>query len=223
MQKKFKKSITLLALSLLSGAAISAPIGIDSYDITNSRISGYGGWQHTYNGTISSNGDGTYDYSNGSGTLNDAIYGTDYTNTQLFSTPDQSAITLHLDAMASVSSLTLFSFYGGNSIPGNITGMNVSINGVTQYISTVGTGPAAYSHSNTNELISLVGTLLEGMTTNTITLSGFTTESPSSNYFSISEIDIDGAYGSVSVPEPATLPLFGLAALMLGFARRKQA
>lgn len=223
MRLTFKKSVSALALSLLSSAAISAPIGIDSYDISNGRTSGFGGWGHTYDGTITSNGNDTYNYSNGDGTLNDGVYGTSVSNTHLFYTSDQSAVTLHLDSMASVSSLTLFSFPYSNGIPGNITGLNVSINGVTQYLPSIGTGLPSASHGGSSEYISLVGTLLDGLTTNTITLSGFTTETPWANYFSISEIDIDGAYGSVSVPEPATLPLFGLAALLLGFARRKQA
>ena len=206
------------------GIANASVIGVDSYDIENSRLSGSGGWAHTYNGTITPDGS-TYDYTGGSGTLNDGLVGTGAQNTHLFYVADASAIKLNLAESGTIDTLSLFSFSTeSNGIPGNITGLDVTINGVTQYFTTIGFGaanPASWNGSDhAHELIDLGGSLLAGLVTDTITLSGFTTENPYASYYSISEVVVDGT-AAAAVPEPSTLVLMGMGMVGFGFSRRK--
>jgi len=66
------------------GSSSSEPIPVVSYDISETPVSGFGGWAHTYSGIIEDTGrrtgpncaaEGTTiaKYSNGSGTLNDGV------------------------------------------------------------------------------------------------------------------------------------------------------
>jgi hypothetical protein len=224
--KSEKKLKTALALSatLLSGIANAAAIEISSYDITDTRLSGTGGWSHNYDGSIINVGGALNDYTDGSGTLNDGSVGTSTSNTHLFYVSDASTITLNFAESASFNSLSLFSFGPtSNGIPGNITGLDITINGITDSFLTTGFGPANPNANNgrdhSHEFLSLSGSLLEGLISDTITLSGFTTEEPYSAFFSISEIEADG--DAASVPVPGSVGLIGLGLLGLGLARRK--
>ncbi len=205
------------------GVANAAVIDVTSYDVENTNLSGFGGWAHTYDGTITADG-ATYDYTGGSGTLNDGIVGTSVSNTHLFTVANASVITLYLGESGMIDTLSLYSFGPtSNGIPGNITGLDVTINGVTQYFATTGFGPSNAAFPNngrdhSHELVDLSGSLLAGLVTDTITLSGFTTENPYATYYSISEVVVDGA---TAVPEPSALVLMSLGMVGFGFARRK--
>ena len=90
--KTFKAVIACLTF-VVSSFANASLITIESYDIENTQASGFGAWAHTYNGNIIQDGS-TYDYTNGSGTLNDGAIGIGTHSTQLFSSFDQTLITI---------------------------------------------------------------------------------------------------------------------------------
>ena len=102
-----KFRVTFFAvLALLFAGSTSYAVVVTSYDIDKARLSGFGGWAHTYDGTITSNGDGTYDYSGGSGTINDSVIGTTHRYTHLFYTSDSPAVTLYLDAAVGINEIS---------------------------------------------------------------------------------------------------------------------
>ncbi len=214
---KYNKILAALILLTVSSLSFAAPILVDSYDISNARVNGYGGWHHTYNGNIATTGS-LSQYTNGSGTINDGLTGTSEQNTHLFATGDNSIVTLHLDSVSVIDSISLYSFLGGNGIPGNITGVNITIGGITEYITTTGFGGTQNSHANAHELLSLNGTTISTIMTDTITLSGFTTENPYAEYFSISEATV---VAGIPVPTPAAFLL--LIAGIIGLRLRKKA
>ncbi len=195
------KRTQLVALSAIIAAGASAQT-VTSYDITDAAESGFGGWGHTYGGTITNTGSGTAnsfafdraDYTGGSGTLNDGNNGTGTGDTQLFANNAQADphITIYLDGSYTVDDITLFSFDGGNSIPGRISGCDVTINGVTV--------PFATSEPSTNdEFIDLSGSPLAGLATTQITLSNFTHDGGNGldEMFSIAEITVSGSPASI--------------------------
>lgn len=219
----FKTLATVATFALFTHTASAALITADSYDAYNVRLSGTGGWVHTYNGTISSNGS-TYNYTNGSGTLNDGLVGTGLSDTQLFQVADNSSIDLLFDSLFSFSELSLYS-YGPttNGIPGSISGVNVTINGITAFISSQGFGPSNAGSSNngrdhSHELIDLSNTALFGLVSNKVTLSGFVTEGNYAQYYAISEVTLDATASSSNVSavsEPSAMALMLLSLLTL--------
>ncbi|MEH2005290.1 hypothetical protein [Nostoc sp.] len=103
------EALSLLAIgSIFPELANAATVKISSYDVTNTHLSGFGGWNHNYNGTINSNGNGTYNYSDGSGTLNDGLIGTDLGNTHLFFKSDNSTISTFLNQKSTIANIKLF-------------------------------------------------------------------------------------------------------------------
>ena len=155
--------------------------------------------------------------------MNDGLVGTGTNNTHLFLTSAAPTIIIYLDELVTINQINLYS-YGptSNGIPGNITGLNVTINSTSQMLSTTGFGPNGIPMNNINgqvhEQIDLTGNPLNMIATNSFTLSGFTTMGNYPEYFSISEIELDYA----PIPEPGTLILLGTGLLGLaGYARRK--
>ena len=127
-------------------------------------------------------------------------------------------ITLFLDAASLINEITLHSFPGGgNSIPGNITGFDVTIGATTLSFMTSQTGDRA-------EVVNLSGTSLANMAATMITLSNFTIDAAQfPGMFSISEVTLE--MGGPVVPVPAAVWLFGtgLAGLMMGKRKKKTA
>lgn len=210
-----KKMIAAAVLGVATAtAAVAAPV-IVSYDITHAETSGFGGWHHTYNGTIAGLGDGLADYYGGSGTLNDGSLGTSEQDTQLFGNSGVT-ITLFLDQLYTVNSLSIFGGnYASNSIPGALRGMSVKMGNTVQNFFSTDFGVKG-------DFVDLAGTDLALQKTDTIVLSNFVPGY--ATYFSIAEIVVDGVeQGSSNVPEPGSLILVGMGLAAAFGARRKQA
>jgi PEP-CTERM motif len=210
---------------IATGAALLLAVGaqaqtISSYDIANARLSGFGNWNHTYSGVIG--GGNPTSYTGGSGTLNDGIIATSHFNNQLFWKPDGVSITLYLDGFYKINTIDLL---GGNTlannIPGTLTGWTVTINSNSQSFSSTAHGAACLS-GLCDDVVSLIGSGLDTLSTNTIVLSNFTGGWPDeSSYFNISEIQVNGASVS-AVPEPETYAMMLAGLGLLGFAARRR-
>jgi hypothetical protein len=225
----YKKSLfALLAASAAIASTSANAVLITGYDVTNASDSGTGGWSHAYTGTITPTGTSGYsDYSGGSGTMADGINtGTNINTTQLFcentscggTSAIKPTITLFLDGFYSLTSLSIFGGdHSSNTIPGAITGVDVTIGSTTVSIASTGFGVPGSSGQPVNDLVTLTGTGLELLATNQVVLSNFTyleRGSTSLGRFSIAELELDGA--AVSVPEPGTAGMLGIGLLSLG-------
>jgi hypothetical protein len=213
-----KKILAVLALVFGAGSAAFANPVITSYDVEHAVAAGFGGWYHTYTGSITGTSFTDLHYTGGSGTLNDGSLGTSVNNTQLFTNLGILSITLHLDQSYDVKSLNVYGGnFSGNFIPGTLSGLSVTINGSTAALS----GSDFGVHS---DFFDLVGTGLESLHTNQIVLNNF--QGGWSGYASIAEIEVNGVQAdgtpSSAVPEPASLALLGMGLAGLAFSKRKK-
>ena len=200
------------------------PIPIVRYDVSNAAVSGTGAWAHVYTGTITPAGSfadvALANYDGGSGTLNDGIIGATHLTTQLFIVEPRPVITLFFDRPFSLTSLTLFGGDDrGNFIPGAIVGtVTVSAAGVSAAIPTV---PFGFPTQPNNEFLQLLGTPLDSLLVDRVSLSGFqsTFSGPNYSFFSIAEIRVEGT--AAPVPEPNTLMLLGTGTALALRARRR--
>lgn len=213
------KLLTLCAAMLaLTGAAHAVTVA--SYDVTGAQGSGFGGWAHAYDGSIAADGSGTYTYSGGSGTLNDGVVPTNEGAAQLFALENNATITLHLSELSQLSAITIF---GGtlpnNSIPGTLSGWSVTIGATTMAFSSTDFGPGCES-GLCSDSVSLVGSGLDLLATDTVTLSSFS--GGWSGYYDIGEVTVNGNLAA-AVPEPETyaLMLAGLGAMGAVVRRRR--
>ncbi|MEY4890984.1 MAG: hypothetical protein RIQ75_2114 [Pseudomonadota bacterium] len=213
-----KKIALGLVAVLLSGTANAATIV--SYDIKGATLSGFGLWAHTYNGTITPTGGSAADYAGGSGTLNDGTPGTSEGDTQLFDNAFAPVITLKLKGTYKVSSLSFLTNAPGNSIPGNLTALDVTIGGNTETISLTDFGTFNNNDFLPNDLATL-GALLSNTATNKIVLSNFVSAGSFSGYFSIGEIEVAGAAAG-GVPEPAAWAMMLAGFGLVGGAMRRR-
>jgi len=220
-----KISLVGLLVGLLTfdsvGIVLATPINITSYDILATFPSGFGGWFHIYNGTITNIGNNTgifpntdlFDYSNGSGTLNDGIVGSSESDTHLFVDAIFSSITIHFDDYYAVNTIQLLSWGPeiSNEAAGSIAGVDITINNTTQTFNTSGFGPfnSASSGRPAHEHIDISTSSLSNFLVNQITFSNFITENTSGPFFGISEIIVDDAVVAlppVLFPPPVHIP-----------------
>lgn len=222
------KLATALTAAILSMPLDASAATIQGYNIQSAIASGGGNWFNTHNGTIVGSGNSSSSYSSfslvdlaggSSGTLNDGIVGTAPSNTHLLSTADNVIIDLFFDASYWLSGISLFSFNNGNSIPGSLTGFDVSwTNGsMTSTATFTTTQDAALT-----EFASFLGSALEGVAVSSLTLSNFTTNGQFYDLFAISEISLASTPVS-AVPLPASGLLLLAGAAGLGLLRRRKA
>ena len=222
MKTALIKLAAVLMLGTAGVSALAAPVSISSYDMTGVYYNNFG----YYDGQITSAGNHSYTYTGGSGTINDGQIAPGNSDAYLFYYDKSPTITLHLGELAAISSLRLFSFEQGNNVfNGSIAGLNVTINGETRFISTEGFGPPNYDNTrdHVHEYLSLAGSGLENLITDTIILSGFVVDSRNPSGMYISEISIDGLLHSAgTVSEPAGLVLLAGGLMGLGMIRRRK-
>ncbi len=225
-----------IVIVVLAGGVCSQAAIVTSYDIERARGVGFGSWRHVYDGTITPNPDETWNYTGGSGTMNDGLIGKSHLNTQLFCISDSPELTLHLNGLTKVSEIWLYSFETRrNGIPGNLCAVDVGIEGVFKTIATTGFGPNTSAQPHAHQKIVLaLDEALGSLPTTSVTLSGFRALGYWADYFSISEVAVFGdsvppapQSSVVAVPEPSSLVTWIMGAFsglgMLAARRRRLA
>lgn len=213
-------------LFLLSFASLAAHSQtISSYDIQNGRLTDNApGWQWNYSGSItpSATTAGLFDYTGGSGTLNDGIIPQYHENIQGFVPSDNTVLVLHLSGASTINEINFFSMLGQNVLAGNLSGTTISFGGQSVALQSTDWG-ASCGFTLCNDRISLLDTALAGISTDVITLSNFT----SVNFpgyggaFPIGEITLSGS-AIPAVPEPANVAMLLAGLGLMGFVIRRK-
>lgn len=226
------KSFLLPLLGTVGLATSANAATITGYNILNADPSGIAGWDHTYTGTISAAASGlagVFDYTGGTGTLADGFVSSNSRNNQLFLSDNSArnaSITLFFDQAYSFNQIEIFGAdnYVNNNVPGNISGFDVTIGGVTATLSTIPFGPLTTNETpaqNMNDRALFAGTSLAGLVASSITLSNFQVTDSAGNFrFNIGEIIVAG--DPSQVPVPTALPLFVAGLAGLGFAKKRK-
>lgn len=242
--------LSLSATGLLILSSIANAQSVSTYDIKNGIAHGMMTYAATYSGAITPNSNLSgydygrpggvaalplYDYTGGSGTLNDGAKLDKYPYHFVFSAMDKSSITLYLSSPSTIHTVDFFSpttdtAMGNAYGSGNLSGATISFGGQSVSLSSDPWGPKCYLTS-CNDRFNLLGTSLDGMVTDTITISNFSVSRPELDpLFYVSEITVNGAANGglpsiPAVPEPQTYAMLlgGLAIAGLMARRRKQA
>lgn len=212
--------VGMTALLFMSGAQ-AAPISIIGYDVTDASLSGAGGWNHDYTGTITPTVVGA-DYSGGTGTMADGIISTSESNNQLFaSNTPLLSITVFLDDFYTLNTIELWGGNNtGNVIPGAITAADFTIAGTSLNLPGVPFGLSG-AVQLVNDRFILSGTSVDSLVTDRFTISSVSAPRLSDR-FSITEIVVYGS--TATVPVPAAFWLFASGLLgLIGVSKRKKA
>lgn len=221
MPRKLIRTTALLALLASSAQAQT----ITGYNLTNARPSGFGGFTHTYTGTITPIGGGLANYTGGgSGSLNDNLVAAQNGN-MAFQVSDNTTLTLLMSGTFQWSSLTLF---GGtpnppNFLQGALTGATISFGGSSASLTSIATGVDCTTTGQLcDDRFDFAGTALAGLSGNSITISNFQGGflSGGQRFFTITEVGVTAA--TSVVPEPATVALTGFGVALLGVAARRR-
>ena len=211
-----------LLLGAVMASALLAPCVhaqvVTGYDITNVRLSGFGGWNHTYSGTMTSVGGGLYNYTGGSGTLNDVAFASNNNNNNLFQLGDNSVITLFLNGVYSLSNLNLYGGAApGNTIPGTLTGATIGFGAASANItSTTFSASGTCNSGPCDDAFSFASTVLAGETGSQITISNV--QGGRGGFDSIAEVN---AQGVLATPEPASFALLATGLGVIAGVRRR--
>ena len=229
---RFAACLGLLVVATVPLSSTAAPLTIASYDVTDTPLSGFGCWSHTYSGTITLTnrtviGCGNdppvpvANYTGGGGSLNDGVIASSVNGSQLFTLtsydggpPLSPTITLHLATPGTVNRIQIYGGDPANAIPGGIDGVTVEIGGVAIVFATTPFGALNALGVPVNDEIDVSGSALAGVLTDLIVLRDFTGALAFSSAISITEITV------ASLPEPATLAL--LAVGFAAFATRRR-
>jgi len=208
----------------LSTSATAAPT-ITGYDVSNADPSGTGGWSHQYSGTIVNLGS-VRDYTGGTGTMADGIFGTSPDSTQLFFSESDASITVFLDDYYKIDSVSLFGGDPSDAVPGGIDSADFTVGSTSLNLNGFPFGPLGQSRQLVNDDFLFTSTGLDQIRTNQFTISGISASGGDFNgeWFSISEITVQGTISPVPEPSTYALMLGGLG--LVGFMaarRRKQA
>lgn len=207
------RKILIWAATAAAFLAVNTPANaqtIVSYDLEGALPSGFGGWQHSYTGSIVDDGSGL-DYTGGRGTLNDGVEG-GYTAAQLFYVNQNDfSFTGYLNGNYTLSEIQLLWDDTFNYIPGTLTGATLSFGGVTRSVPIQRMGP--YD----SRLVLPLDFV--GISSNQFTLSGFT--GGWSGYGGFSEVVALGSSAVSGVPEPSTWAMMLVGFGGVGFAMRR--
>ena len=230
---RFAACLALLVVMAVPLSSAAAPLTIASYDVTDTPLSGFGCWSHTYSGAITLTnrtviGCGNdppvpvANYAGGSGSLNDGVIAPSEYFSQLFTLtsydggpPLSPSITLHLATPGTVNRIQIYGGNPANAIPGGIDGVTVEIGGVAIAFATTPFGVLNALGVPVNDEIDLSGSALAGVLTDLIVLRDFTGALAFSSAISITEITV------ASLPEPATLALLAVGFGAFATTRRR--
>jgi hypothetical protein len=219
-----------MKLSLYLGAAIASlalassadAATITSYDIQNATVSGFGGWAHSYSGTITPTSGNYANYSGGGGTLNDGIVPTSEQSSELFDLSSFSpVITVNLDASYLLTRIDILDAIDDNDLPGSITSVDVTVGGQTATYSLTNYGFVGVSGVPQDQFITLTG-LQASTAATSFTLSNFVSGSLDGPYASIGELTVNGNLAGVPEPTSWALMLVGFGGLGAALRRSRR-
>jgi hypothetical protein len=205
---------------LCASPALANPVAISAYDVELTPPSGYGGWSHTYTGTVTDSGRGLgpvngcsatspdcqlVNERGGAGTINDGAFSSVDEDQLLIAGTDAQGepftptITLHLAQRAKVQQIRIFG--GGspfNAIPGALEAATVKIDASAVALSTVQAGDIGPLGFAADDILDLRGTGLDAVSTSDIVLTDMTAVAQLAGQFSITEVTVDGVGEAVT-------------------------
>jgi hypothetical protein len=213
--------LVAVALMLVAASpALANPVAITGYDLELTPPSGYGGWSHTYTGTVTDSGrllgpaNGCspttpncqlVNERAGAGTINDGAFSTVVEDQLLIAgtdaqgVPFSPTVTLHLAQRAKVQQIRIFG--GGspfNAIPGALEAATVTIGTSSAALSTIQAGDVGPLGFAADDILDLRGTGLDTGSTSDVVLSDMTALALLSGQFSITEITVEGVADAVT-------------------------